>query len=104
MKAKKAIKRLNRVETLLGAVIDQFDAATPELHDLLAAAKTSVTSATQVLASTPAKKPPAKAEQTQTSRLSDAARKRLSVAAKKRWADAKRKGMTSLAKPSRKTA
>jgi len=104
MKAKKAIKRLNRVETLLEAVIDQFDAATPELHELLAAAKTSVTSATQVLATTPARKPPAKADHTQGSRISDAARKRLSIAAKKRWADAKRKGMTSLAKPSRKTA
>lgn len=104
MKAKKAIKRLHRVETLLEAVIDQFDAPTQDVHDLLDAARTSVTSATQALAAIPAKKPPAKADHTQASRISDSARKRLSVAAKKRWADAKRKGLSSLAKPSRKTA
>jgi hypothetical protein len=104
MKAKKAIKRLSRVETLLGAVIAQFDVATQEVHDLLDAARASVASATQALAAAPAKKPPAKADHTQASRISGAARKRLSVAAKKRWADAKPKGMSSLAKPSRKTA
>ncbi len=104
MKAKKAIKRLHRVETILGNVIDQFGASTKEIHSLLDAARSSVTSATQALASIPARKPPAKAEATHTARLSDAARKRLSVAAKKRWADARRNGMTTLAKPRRKTA
>jgi hypothetical protein len=104
MKAKKAMKRLHRVETLLGAVIDQYEAGGRQLHDLLDAARSSVASATQVLAESPAKKPPAKADQTRTSRLSKAARKRLSVAAKKRWAVAKRNGMSSLAKPTRKIA
>ena len=104
MKAKKAMKRLHRIETLLGTVIDQYDPGTREVHDLLDAARTSVASATQALAASPAKKPPAKADQTGARRLSDAARKRLSAAAKKRWAAAKRKGMSTLAKPARKTA
>jgi hypothetical protein len=102
MKAKKAMKRLHRVETLLGTVIDRYGPGTREVHDLLDAARSSVASATQALAASPATKPPAKAGQTRENRLSDAARKRLSVAAKKRWADAKSKGMSSLAKPSRK--
>ena len=104
MKAKKAIKRLHKVESLLGVVIDQFATGTKEVHDMLDAARSSITAATQALAASPAKKPPAKAAQTQASRLSDSARKRLSVAAKKRWAEARRKGMSSLATPSRKTA
>jgi hypothetical protein len=104
MKAKKAIKRLHKVESLLGGVIEQFANGTEEVHKMLGAAKSSVAAATQALAAPPAKKTPAPADQTQPSRLSDAARKRLSVAAKKRWAEAKRKGMSSLAKPSRKTA
>ena len=104
MKTKKAMKRLHRVETLLGSVIDQYDAGTREVHDLLDAARSSVASATQALAASPARKPPAKAEQPRARRLSSAARKRLSVAAKKRWAVAKRNGMSSLAKPTRKIA
>jgi len=104
MKAKKAMKRLHRIETLLGTVIDQYDPGTLEVHDLLDAARTSVASATQALAASPAKKPPAKADQTGARRLSDAARKRLSGAAKKRWAAAKRKGMSTLAKSTVKTA
>ena len=99
MKAKKAMKRLHRVETLLGTVIDQYDAGIREVHDLLDAARSSVASATQALAASPVKKPLAKAD-----RLTSAARKRLSVAAKKRWAAAKRNGMNTLAKPSRKIA
>jgi hypothetical protein len=105
MKVKKAMKRLRRVETLLGTVIDQYDAGMREVHDLLDAARSSVASATQALAASPAKKPPAKAGQTRARKLSNAARKRLSVAAKKRWASAKRNGLTNLAKtPSRKIA
>ena len=104
MKAKKAMKRLHRIETILGSVIDQYDGGTSEVHDLLDAASSSVASAAQALAASAAMKPPAKAGRTRANRLSDAARKRLSVAAKKRWADAKRLGMSTLAKPSRKIA
>ena len=104
MKARKAMKRLHRIETLLGTVIDQYEAGTREIHDLLDAAKSSVASATQALAALPATKPADKADQPRAGRISDAARKRLSVAAKKRWADARRKGMSSLAKPSHEVA
>jgi hypothetical protein len=104
MKAKKAIKRLRRAETLLGSVIDQYEAGSREVRDLLGAAKSSVSSATQALEELPAKKPPAKAADNGTRKLSNTARKRLSVAAKKRWAVAKSKGMSSLAKPARKIA
>ena len=103
MKARKAIKRLQRVETLLGTVIDQYDSGTTEVNDLLDAAKSSVAPATQALAASPANTPPAKAEKSGTRKLSNATRKRLSVAAKKRWADAKREGTSTSAKPARKT-
>ena len=85
MKAKKAMKRLQRVETLLGTVIDEYDAGTREVNDLREAARSSVASATQALAASPATKPPG----TPAPRLSDAARKRLPAAAKKRGAAAK---------------
>jgi len=104
MKAKKAIKRLHKVESLLGVVIDQFATGTKEVRGMLDAARSSVSAATKALAAAPDKKVPAKTEGPQPSRLSDAARKRLSVLAKKRWANAKRNGMSSLAKPARKTA
>jgi len=104
MKAKKALKRLNRVETLLATVIDQFGAATPEVHGLLDDAKTSVTSATKALAATPARKAPAKAAHTQAAKIPGAERKRISVAAKNRTADANRNDTSNPARPSRKIA
>ena len=105
MKERKALKRLNRVDTSLGIVIDQYGAGTSELQELLNAARSSVASATRTLTASPAGKPAVKAEQLQSRKLSRAARKRLSIAAKKRWAAAKRNGMTTLAKmPSRKIA
>ena len=104
MKAKKALKRLHRAETLLGTVIDQYGDGTREVHDLLDLARSNVASATQALAALPAKKPQGKADQTRGRKLSGAARKRLSIATKKRWAAAKSKGMSTLAKPSRKIA
>jgi hypothetical protein len=105
MKERKALKRLNRVETLLGTVIDQYDARSPVVHEFLGAARASVASATQALAATPARKTIAKADHPPSRKLSNAARKRLSLAAKKRWAAAKNKGMTTLARvPSRRIA
>jgi hypothetical protein len=79
MKAKKAMKRLQRVETLLGTVIDEYDAGTSGVNDMLSAARSTVASASQTLAAAPAAKAPAKA---------DSARKRLPGAAKKRGAAA----------------
>ena len=99
MKARKAIKRLQRVATLLGTVIDEYAAGTPEVHDLLDAARLSVASATQALAASPAPEPASKTDKARASRLSDSARKRLSVPAKKRRAAAKREGMRTLGKP-----
>lgn len=42
MKAKKAVKHLNKVEALLSNVIDQFPASEQELGELLASAKGAV--------------------------------------------------------------
>ena len=102
MKSRKAMKRLQRVETLLGTVIDQYDAVTDEVTTMLDAARASVASATRALAGSPANTP-AKAAPSGKRKLSSATRKRLSVAAKKRWVEAKRAGTGTLAKPVRKT-
>ena len=98
MKARKAMKRLQRVETLLGTVIDQYDAVTDEVTTMLDAARASVASATKALAASPAKAKPSSKR-----KLSSVTRKRLSVAAKKRWAKVKRAGTGTLAKPAHKT-
>ncbi|MBZ5593648.1 MAG: hypothetical protein LAP39_15520 [Acidobacteriia bacterium] len=93
MKAKKALKRLNKVETLLSNVIDQFPDSARGLKDLLDSARSSVARARETVnarVAKAAKKPPAKAAE---SRLSAAGRKRISLAAKRRWELAKRKGV-----------
>jgi hypothetical protein len=93
MKAKKALKRLNKVETLLSNVIDQFPVSARGLRDLLDSARSSVVRARETVharVARAAKKPPAKASE---SRLSAAGRKRISLAAKRRWELAKRKGV-----------
>ena len=99
MKAKKAIKRLSKVESILSNVIDQFSSDNG-LRELLDSAKTSVLRARKTVdrqeSSRAAKKPPAKAERSQRSRLSAEGRKNISLAAKKRWALAKRKGMNAV--------
>ena len=87
MKARKAIKRLQRVETLLGTVIDGYDAGTNGVNDLLSTARSSVASASRTLAEAPPAKVPARP---------NSARKRHPVAAKKRGAAGNH------AKPSRK--
>ena len=99
MKAKKALKRLKKVETLLSSVIDQCPASSRGLRELLDSAKASVVRAKGVVNARVApatKKPPARAEQSTQRRLSVEGRKRISLAAKKRWAEAKRKGMNAV--------
>jgi hypothetical protein len=95
MKAKKAIKRLNKVESILANVIDQFSKSDNGLRELLDSAKTSIVQAKKTVGrqetTKAAKKPPAGA-----SRLSAEGRKNISLAAKKRWALAKRKGMNAV--------
>ena len=108
MKAKKALKRLTRVETLLTNVIDQYASSVRDLRELLDNAKASVVRAkkTVEVKASPraAKKPPVKA-QTSKSRLTAEGRKKLSLAAKKRWAIARRNGVSAVTgRPLRKTA
>jgi hypothetical protein len=99
MKAKKALKRLTKVEALLSNVIDQYAAGKEDMRELLDSAKMSVVRAKKTVnlkaAPRAAKKPPAKAESPRR-RLSAEARKKLSLAAKKRWAVAKRKGISAI--------
>jgi hypothetical protein len=108
MKAKKALKRLTRVETLLSNVVDQFAAIKPNVRELLDSAKASVARAMQTVdvkaSAKVAKKPPVKAEKSKAG-LTAEGRKKLSVAAKKRWAIAKRKGISAVTgRPLSKTA
>ena len=97
MKAKKALKRLKKVETLLANVIDQYPASDRRLRELLGSAKVSITRAKATVSldvnSRAARKPPEKAQSSHQGRLSAEGRKRISRAAKKRWAEAKRKGL-----------
>jgi hypothetical protein len=104
MKAKKAIKRLNKVESILSNVIDEFSESRNGLRALLDSAKTSIVQAKKTVgrqeATKTAKKPPAGAN-----RLSAEGRRNISLAAKKRWALAKRKGMNAVTgRKLRKTA
>jgi hypothetical protein len=100
MKAKKAIKRLSKVEAILSNVIDQFSNTKNGLRELLDSAKTSIVRAKKSVglqeSSKATKKPPATADKSQRSRLSAEGRKNISLAAKKRWALAKRKGMNAV--------
>ena len=76
MKAKKALKRLHRVETILTTVIDQYAARTRGLRGLLDTAKATVVRATEALSTAPStvKKPPAKADQSRQRKVTTAKR------------------------------
>jgi len=108
MKAKKALKRLSRVETLLSDVIDQYAPKEKDVRELLDSAKSYVIRAKEsvnVQASSASKKPPVKATEPRRRKLTAEGRKRLSIAAKKRWAIAKRKGISAVTgRPISKTA
>jgi hypothetical protein len=109
MKAKKALKRLARVETLLSGVITKYTAAGEHrVQEFLKAAKESVVHAEQALhgrTSAAAKKPPGRATSAGRHGLTAAGRRRLSLAAKERWAAAKRKGIHAVTgRPLKKTA
>src|SRR5215831_16079076 len=96
MKAKKALKRLTRVEELLSTVIDQYAAGEPRMREMLNDAKESVFRAKETVSQvsqSSARKPPVKADQPKRGGLTAAGRKRISLAAKRRWAIAKRKGV-----------
>ncbi len=99
MKAKKALKRLTRVEGLLSDVIEQYAGSDGNMRELLDTAKLSVVRAKKTMngAASPgaAEKKPVKAENSKSHLTADG-RKRLSLAAKKRWAAAKRKGISAV--------
>jgi len=99
MKAKKALKRLNKIETILSNVIDQLPTSARGLRELLDSARASVVRAkgtVKARVARAAKKPPARAQESTRGRISAEGRKRISLAAKKRWAQAKRKGMNAV--------
>ena len=76
MKAKKALKRLHRVGTILTTVIKKYSGRKPALRDLLDSAKGTVVRATETLNMPSAtKKPPAKADQQQQATAATAKRK-----------------------------
>ena len=109
MKAKKAVKRLTKVESLLTNVIDQYAAGEDAVRELLDSAKATVVRAKETVSlqtsSVSPKKPPVKAQSTKRRGLSAAGRKKLSIAAKKRWAIAKKKGVSAVTgRPLGKTA
>ena len=94
MKAKKALKRLNKVETILSNVIDQFPTRARDVRELLDSARASVVRAKGVVnthAARAAKKPPARAQGSARRHVSAEGRERISRAMKKRWLAAKRK-------------
>ena len=109
MKAKKALKRLNRVEELLSNVVDQYAGSERGVRNLLESAKASVVQAKEAVSQqtlpADAKKPPRKAGKSSRRQLTAEGRNRLSLAAKKRWALAKRKGINAVTgRPLSKTA
>ena len=105
MKAKKAIKKLNKIESSLAAVIEQYSPSEPQFQELLATAKTALAQAkATVNPDGVAKKPPVKAKSAKRRGITAEGRKRLSLAAKKRWAAAKRKGVSAVTgRPQRRT-
>ncbi len=95
MKAKKAIKRLNKVESILANVINQFSESSNGLRELLDSAKTSIVQAKKTVGRQESPRA-TKKPQTAAKRLSTEGRRNISLAAKRRWALAKRKGMNAV--------
>jgi hypothetical protein len=99
MKAKKALKKLNKVEALLSHVIEAFPAGKQGLGSLLDAAKVTIVKAIKTVSSSAEAgktSPPARVAKARNGRLSEEGRKKISAAAKKRWAAAKRKGVNAV--------
>jgi hypothetical protein len=94
MRAKKALKRLRRVEELLSIVIDEFSGNEPSVRQALDSAKKSVIRAKAGISSQSvarnAKKPQSKAKRTKRLDLTAEERKRISLAIKGRSTVAKR--------------
>jgi len=89
MKAKKALKRLRKVEELLSIVIDEFVGKEPSVRELLDSAKASVIRAKAGISPQP-QKPQSKVKRTKRSDLRAGERKGISLASKERAIVAKR--------------
>jgi len=89
MKAKKALKRLRRVEELLSLVIDEFVGKEPSVRELLDSAKASVIRAKAGINPNP-KKPQTKARRTKRSDLRVGGKKGISLTSRERSIVAKR--------------
>jgi hypothetical protein len=99
MKAKKALKKLNKVEALLANVMEGFPGGKKGLGNLLGAAKVTIVEAIKTVTSSAGAAKngsPARVGKARNGRLSEEGRKRISLAAKKRWAAAKRKGVNAV--------
>jgi hypothetical protein len=82
MKAKKALKKLNKIESSLANIIDQYSPAETQFPELLASAKDAVAQATALVnPDGVTRKPPVRAKTIKKRSRSAEARKRLSVAA-----------------------
>jgi hypothetical protein len=96
-KTRKAVKRLNKVDSLLTNIIGGIAEMSNGVGDLLASARESILRAKAELDSeapdTVAKKAPARVVAPRKRRLTAEGRKRISLAAKKRWDLARRKGI-----------
>src|SRR5262249_33901636 len=103
MKINKAHKRLQRVEGLLKDVLDSYNKADKNIHDLLDPAKTAVSDAKIRLEKRAAKKPPAHARELSLSGQTASGRNRPVKDAKK--PGAKRSGLQTVnGRSLRKTA
>jgi len=100
MKAKKAVKRLTKVEALLSKIIDQLPRRKDGLGELLITAREAVDRVKRTvdsqISTMIAKKPPTKATKSSPRHLTEEGRRNISRAAKKRWAMAKRKGINAV--------
>src|SRR3989442_4191441 len=100
MKAKKALKRLTKVEALRSKVIHELPRRKDGLGELLVSVKAAVDRAKQTvnsqLSTITAKKPPVKVTTSAQRRLTEEGRRSISRAAKRRWAVAKRKGINPM--------
>ncbi len=97
MKARKALKRLSKVEALLSGVLEQYSDVERGARELLENATSLVARVKKTINLQPAatieNQALTKTEKPARSRLTAEGRKKISNAAKKRWADARRKGV-----------
>ena len=104
MKAKKALKRLDKVVAMLSDVIEEYARSDRDARNMLDAAKASVVRAKAAVTASASPKTATKArvtaKPTTRKRVKAAAKKKLSAPVKKRGAKAKSKGVHARKKTS----